>query len=134
MKNKIINVFVFIISLVLFISYLFIVAKHIDFFATKTLAYASIIELKEKESGDGTVITIQFQNQFKEKREEETLNLSNSFSKDLINKKNIQVFYTKYFSQVLIKDYENPTTLIFFYDLIVLTLLYFAIRAGLKAA
>ena len=82
MKNKIINVFVFIISLVLFISYLFIVAKHIDFFATKTLAYASIIELKEKESGDGTVITIQFQNQFKEKREEETLNLSNSFSKD----------------------------------------------------
>ena len=128
MNTKFVNITVMIVSFILLLYFIFILAKHLDYFTTRTSGVGIIINA-HKRSNDKSLLNIQFQNNFLNRLDTEKVLVSNVEKNAVSDKSSVEVYYTKYFSQVLIKGYRNPYLLIILLDLLTILVFYLAIKA-----
>lgn len=116
----------------MFVFSVFIIAEHIDYFSTRELTSGTVISVKEKNVKDGMLITFEYFDKYKSTLSDCSIAIPYRLAENVNQNKTIDIFYTRYFHQVLIKGYKNPFKMIFLIDLIMIILFHFGIRAGLN--
>ncbi|MFN8306993.1 MAG: hypothetical protein U0T79_09480 [Ferruginibacter sp.] len=132
MNSKIVNALIILFSVFLFFLQLFAFVKHIDYFATRTLTSAGIVGLIENKKGPDS-ITVVFLNSYSKENQIAHISISFDLSNDLKKKETVEIYYTKFFDQVLIKGFKNPRLLILFLDILMLFVFYLGVKAGLNS-
>ena len=135
LKEKIVNIFVLIFSSILLLSSLFFFLNHIDYFSTRILTTTSTLYIKpgERDNKIGAFVKFSFIDSNRKEFITKEMFVDKDFYEEIEQKKQIKIYYTKYFNQVLLKGYKNPRILIFLLDLIMIGLFYMGIKAGLRS-
>ncbi|WP_206203688.1 hypothetical protein, partial [Thermococcus sp. M36] len=122
------KVFVFISSFFLLLFQLFLFLNHIDYFIYKKQSTARIKQIQVVNRNE--FLSVEFFNEYLNKNQEFTISVPVGIGKEFIDTKEskIDIVYTKWFKQALIKSYKNPRIPIFILDIVVIVLMIYGIR------
>jgi hypothetical protein len=126
--------FVLICCSLIFLFTIYLFLNHVDYFFTRKVADAEIISKEESGKKNGIVFTLNYFNKHVGHLRQVKIKTSYSMNKTIQdqNLKSIKVIYSKWFNQVLIKDYKNPKYAIFIFDFVIFLLMWFGIQYGRK--
>ena len=128
--NSLLDIFIFIFSSFFLIGSIFLFLKHLDFFITKKETDGEILNLMESTNGDGMIVTTIYYNSNSDKNDESKIKISYSQAKYYMNTAvRVEIIYSRWFKQTLIKNYKNPRLAIFILDILGMILSFIGFKS-----